>query len=109
MTRSVRLTLAGARSARARRRSDPDRIPFWLAGRMSFRRDRFPLMPDMRSGRVSAAAGPLGLGDIGCRGRLFEPGLELFLDLDQLLGLRLEVAGMRPLEARFEQIGRASC
>src|SRR5262245_24963534 len=72
MTRSDRLILAGARSARVA----PTR---------------------------STAAGSLCLLSRGGGGRfLGQPRLELLFDLGELFGLRLEVAGMRPLEARFE-------
>src|SRR5215470_495964 len=72
MTRSVRLTLAGAGSARAAATS-------------------------------SAATRPLGLARIRGGGRLLqEAGLDLVLDLDEVLGLRLEVAGVRPLELRLQ-------
>src|SRR6266704_2307485 len=74
-TRSVRLTLAGARSTRAA----------------------------MEASGTSPAAGLPSLV-LRRRGRILgKARFQLFLDPRQLLLLRLEVARMRPLEARLEQ------
>src|SRR5207244_1625539 len=68
-TRSVKLTLAGARSARA-------------------------------DGTCSTAPRPFCLGDVG---RLLgHASLELVLDLGKLVRFGLEIARVRPLEARLQ-------
>src|SRR5262245_15134858 len=71
MTRSVRLTFAGAHSERA-----------------------------VGTDLAAPSLGPLGLGRGS--GLIQQPGLELLLDLHEVLGIGLEVAGMGPLEARLK-------
>src|SRR3977135_3992923 len=46
---------------------------------------------------LSTAARPLRLGDVGCL--LGQSALQLVLDLDEIIRLRLEIPRMRPLEA----------
>src|SRR3954451_10284832 len=73
MTRRVRLTLAGASSARAAGTSYSAAV--WLLHRLG----------------------------LGFRGRLLgQTGFELFLDLDELIRLGLEIARVRPLETCLE-------
>src|SRR5262245_43414098 len=49
---------------------------------------------------LSTAARPLRLGNVGCL--LGQSTLQLVLDLDQIVRLRLEITRMRPLEARLD-------
>src|SRR5262249_42055124 len=49
---------------------------------------------------LSTAARPLCLGNVGCL--LGQTAFELVLDLGEVVGLRLEIARMRPLEARLD-------
>ena len=105
---SVRLTLAGADSTRAAMRSV---YPSWRRCRHTLPKRQCPARAGHARTSLSKPQPPpsgfFGAVRRGRRGVVGRPARQLLLDLDEVVGLGLEVAGVRPLELAPRACGRS--